>query len=350
MKKLSLFLGALLIVGTTVSAKEVIAEPMEMQEPVMMEPMVEAPAAEVMLPQWKFGARMYLETEDFDSGSKLTNVNDGSKNSIRDDEDGTFIGTGVSATKGKLTLDLNVERRLGGDLSLSKGDQEWEATRVDWKVRYQLFEKQAFHLKYRNEEKTRDWNKKTYHKDSTRDRYELGTDWNHFDGLFAGWFVVGHDEDQVTDGNRITSKSSGNYYEGDFGPIFKLTETVSLNPTLYVTGENYGGKDAYRMDDYQARLMLIWKATDKVTIMPRIRYNIEKTQRNNLKKDVWTLDAGDRIRYELMANVQIKDNLSSFVGVAFDDQTRNQIDANGNTVAKDGIDMWWTYVGLNYSF
>ncbi|MGL5122981.1 MAG: hypothetical protein ACRC6K_02275 [Fusobacteriaceae bacterium] len=337
MKRLSLFLGALLIVGTSVLAKEVIVEPIEMEEPAMIEPMAVEVAPEVILPKWTFGARMYLETEDFDNGSKIAGG---------DNEDGTFIGTGISATKGKLTLDLNVERRFGGDLSFLKGDQEYEQTRVDWKVRYQLFANQAFHLKYRNEERTRDWNKPTDHGDWTRDRYELGTDWNHFDGLFAGWFVVGHDEDQNTGLDRTTVKSNGNYYEGDFGPTFKLTETVSLNPTLYVTGENYSGN---RMNDYQARLMLIWKATDKVTVMPRIRYNIEKTDRVQGKEN-WTLDAGDRIRYELMANVQIKDNLSSFVGVAFDDQTRNLKDGNGNTSSKEGIDMWWTYVGLNYSF
>lgn len=345
MKKLSLFLGALLIVGTTVSAKEVIAEPIAIQEPVVVAPvMLEESSeegipeliSETKSPEWKFGARVYLETEDFDNGSKLTGG---------DNEDGTFIGTGVSASKGKWTLDLNVERRFGGDISLKSDSAEWEATRVDWKVRYQLFANQAFHLKYRNEEKTRNWSQTTWIKDAKRDRFELGTDWNHFDGLFAGWFVVGHDEDRVSDAVAgMTSKSDGNYYEGDFGPTFKLTEKLSLNTTLYVTGENYSGN---RMNDYQARVMLIWKATDNITIMPRIRYNLEKTDRVQ-GKDNWTLDAGDRIRYELMANIQIKDNLSSFVGVAYDDQTRDI--KNGANKGKQDIDMWWTFVGLNYSF
>ncbi|MGL5935954.1 MAG: hypothetical protein ACRCZI_10075, partial [Cetobacterium sp.] len=191
MKKSLYLLAALSLIGSNVFAKEVVAPVTESSKEVIVEPVVVI--EEVAAPAWSFAGRIYLETEDFDNGS-VNNISDWMGGA--DDEDGTFIGTGISATKGKLTLDLNVEKRLGGDLT-SDSQAEWDAVRADWKVRYQLFEKQAFHLKYRSENKVVDSDRAPgWMKSTRRNRIELGTDFNHFNGLFAGWFVVGHDEDK----------------------------------------------------------------------------------------------------------------------------------------------------------
>ncbi|MGL5428415.1 MAG: hypothetical protein ACRDAS_10925 [Cetobacterium sp.] len=332
MKKSLYLLAALSLLGTNVFAKEVVAEPVvETSKEVIVEPVVVI--EEVAAPAWSFGARTYLETEDFDNGSPISGG---------DDEDGTFWGVGVSATKGKLTLDLNVEKRFGGDLSLSKSDAEWEATRVDYKVRYQLFEKQAFHLKYRTEERVRDFSRDTYHSNWTRDRFELGTDFNHFNGLLAGWLVAGLDRDKVSVPGEATSRDNGWYWEGDFGPSFKLTDKLSLNTTLFTTGEMY---DSYEMVETQIRVMLPYQVNDKLTIMPRVRFTLDRTNDDGNGNKVWEYEAGDRIRYELMANIVISDNLSSFVGVAYEQADRQYVD--GGT--KD-IDLIWSYVGLNYAF
>ncbi|MGL4671919.1 hypothetical protein [Cetobacterium sp.] len=342
MKKSLYLLAALSLLGTNVFAKEVVAEPVvETSKEVIVEPVVVI--EEVAAPAWSFGARTYLETEDFDNGSPISGG---------DDEDGTFWGVGVSATKGKLTLDLNVERRFGGDLSLSKSDAEWEATRVDYKVRYQLFENQAFHLKYRNEERTRDYSRDTYHSNWKRDRFELGTDFNHFNGLLNGWLVAGIDRDKASGLEKVesapgtyttkTSRDDGWYWEGDFGPSFQLTEKLSLRPTLYTTGELY---DSYEMVETQIRVMLPYQVNDKLTIMPRVRFTLDRTNDDGNGNKVWEYEAGDRIRYELMANIVISDNLSSFVGVAYEQADRQYVD--GGT--KD-IDLIWSYVGLNYAF
>lgn len=283
--------------------------------------------------KWTFIGRTYLESEDFDSGSPIAGG---------DDEDGTFWGTGISATKGKLTLDLNVEKRFGGDLSLTNSDAEWESTRVDWKVRYQLFNSQAFHLKYRNEERTRDFGKDTYHSNWTRDRYELGTDFNHFNGMLGGWLVVGYDKDKASNPVDGTSRDNGWYWEGDFGPSFKLTEKLSLNPTLYTTGEMY---DSYEMIETQIRLMMPYTVNEKLTIMPRIRFTLDREHDNAHGKKEWEFKAGDRIRYELLANINITEDLSSFVGIAYENADRDYVDGG-----KKDIDLFWTYASLTYKF
>lgn len=275
---------------------------------------------------------MYLEAEDFDNKSPLIGG---------DDEDGTFWGTGISATKGKLTLDLNVEKRFGGDTSFITPNGEWEATRVDWKVRYQLFEKQAFHIKYRNEERVRDYTKSTYHKPWTRNRFELGTDFNHFDGMFAGWFVVGHDKDETLLENE-KSKEKGWYWEGDFGPSFKLTDKLSINPTIFTTGEFY---DSYEMVETQLRIMTPYQLTDKITLMPRVRLTLDRDFDDNRGKKVWGFEFGDRIRFELLANIVINDQFSTFMGIAYEKADRDYVE-NG----KKDIDLIWSYVGLNYKF
>ena len=356
MKKSLYLLAALSLLGTNVFAKEVVASPTtttetvapvagEIREENVNEETQVMTMVEVPEDKWTFGGRMYLEFEDFDNGSSLTGG---------DDEDGTFWGTGVSASKGKLTLDLNVEKRFGGDLSVSKSDAEWESLRVDWKVRYQVFANQGFHLKYRNEERTRDYSKDTYHKNWTRDRYELGTDFNHFNGLLAGWLVAGIDKDKATNQDGSYERDNGWYWEGDFGPSFKLTEKLSLNPTIYTTGEMY---DSYEMVETQLRVMMPYQATEKLTIMPRIRFTLERTQDAKVNGDYirdYENKAGSRVRYELMANYVINEQFSTFLGVAYDDNTRDYKNRDqfswGADNGKHDIDMWWTYIGLNYKF
>lgn len=345
MKKSLYLLAALSLLGTNVFAKEVVAEPVvETSKEVVVEPVVVI--EEVAAPAWSFGARTYLETEDFDNKSSISGG---------DDEDGTFWGVGVSATKGKLTLDLNVERRFGGDLSLSNSDAEWEATRVDYKVRYQLFENQAFHLKYRNETRVRDFSRDTYHSDWTRDRYELGTDFNHFNGLLNGWLVAGMDRDKVSNPGEATSRDKGWYWEGDFGPSFQLTEKLSLRPTLFTTGEMY---DSYEMVETQIRVMLPYQVNEKLTIMPRVRFTLDRTQDAKWNGDYieqYQNKAGDRIRYELMANYVFNDQLSTFVGVAYESNTRTYKNDDKlfdwtPTNGDHDIDLIWAYAGLNYRF
>lgn len=360
MKKSLYLLAALSLLGTNVFAKEVVAGPAtttetvapvagEIREENVNEETQVMTMVEVPEDKWTFNGRAYLEMEDFDNGSNLAGG---------DDEDGTFFGTGVSASKGKLTLDLNIEKRLGGDLS-SDHNPEWESLRVDWKVRYQVFANQGFHLKYRNETRTRDFSQETYHDDWRRNRYELGTDFNHFNGMLAGWLVVGYDRDKQDNNYGLlnTNKNNGWYWEGDFGPSFKLTEKLSLNPTIYTTGEMY---DTYEMVETQIRVMMPYQATEKLTIMPRIRFTLERTYD---EKDS-SLDgkfhrkydnkAGNKIRYELMANYVINEDFSTFVGVAYEANTRTYKNEEkfgwGPGNGDHDIDLWWSYIGLNYKF
>ncbi|MGL5099263.1 MAG: hypothetical protein ACRC6B_04385, partial [Fusobacteriaceae bacterium] len=346
---------------------EVVAEPVASKE-IVPTPMEAVVVKEVVEP-WKFGGRVYFETEDFDNESTVAGG---------DHEDGTFWGTGISATKGKLTLDLGVERRFGGDTSFVNTDAEWQATRVDWKVRYQLFANQAFHLKYRTEDRVRDYSKSTYHGDFKRTRYELGTDFNHFNGLLGGWLVAGIDRDkrglqknveegEIWDGsfssdygrNLRTNEEKGFYWEGDFGPTFKLTEKLSLKPTLYTTGEFY---DSYEMVETQIRIMMPYQVNDKLTIMPRIRVTLDRNFDNIAAVDPeiggklrqYEHDFGTKIRYELMANYVINDQFSTFVGFAYENATREYSNFdNIQWSQKNGdrdIDLFWTYIGLNYKF
>ncbi|MEG0425226.1 MAG: hypothetical protein RR523_04670 [Cetobacterium sp.] len=357
MKKSLYLLAALSLLGTNVFAKEVVAAPTtttetiapvagEIREENVNEETQVMTIVEVPEDKWTFNGRTYLEFEDFDNGSRVASG---------DDEDGTFWGTGVSASKGKLTLDLNVEKRFGGDLSVDKSNANWESLRVDWKVRYQVFANQGFHLKYRNEERTRDYNRETYHNNWTRDRYELGTDFNHFNGMLAGWLVAGIDRDKETTQTGDVSRDNGWYWEGDFGPSFKLTDKLSFNPTIYTTGEMY---DSYEMVETQIRFMMPYQATEKLTIMPRIRLTLDRT--HDAKWDGRYIEQyenkfGSKIRYELMANYVINEAFSTFVGVAYEHNTRTykNDDKLFSWTQPNGdhdIDLIWAYVGLNYKF
>ncbi|MGL5902299.1 MAG: hypothetical protein ACRCZO_06380, partial [Cetobacterium sp.] len=109
MKKSLYLLAALSLIGSNVFAKEVVAPATESSKEVIVEPVVVI--EEVAAPAWSFAGRAYLETEDFDNDSSLRWQAPGSP--MGDDEDGTFAGVGISATRGKLTLDLNAEKRFG---------------------------------------------------------------------------------------------------------------------------------------------------------------------------------------------------------------------------------------------
>lgn len=315
------------LISTTIYATDKIKEEIENDDTQIIS------TTTIPKNEWKFTGRTYLETEDFDNDSPLIRS---------DDEDGTFLGTGINATKDKLSLDLNVERRLGGDLALKKSEAEWKSTRIDYKIRYQLFPNQAFHLKYRNEQRNRDYSKKTYHNDWERDRFEIGTDWNHFNGKFAGWLVAGYDKDKTNIPGIGTTKEKGWYWEGDFGPNIKLTEKLSLNPTLYTTGERY---DSYDMTETQLRVMTPYKVNEKLTIMPRIRFTLDRENKDSHGNTIWKYKPGDRIRYELLADATLTKNISTFVGVAYEKATRDF-----KNDSKKDIDMIWTYTGLNYKF
>ena len=330
MKKSIYLLAVLSLFGTNVLAEEMV---------------------KTVEPEWNFSGRMYLEIEDFDNGSSLRWQGPGK--SIGDDEDGTFFGTGINASKGKLSFDFNMEQRLGGDIGMDTSSAEWNTLRLDFKTRYQVFPNQAFHLKYRNEERTRDYSKNAYQNDWTRDRYELGTDFNHFGGMLAGWLVAGIDRDETRNEARQVSNDNGWYWEGDFGPTFKITEKLSFSPTLYTTGEFY---DSYEMVETQLRVMMPYKVNEKLKIMPRIRLTLDRTQDAKTANNGYVTDyenrLGSRIRYELMADYVINDQLSTFIGVAYDMNTRDFKNSAiiGGAEGKKDLGMWWTYVGLNYKF
>ncbi|MGL6115050.1 MAG: hypothetical protein ACRC1R_08415 [Cetobacterium sp.] len=335
MKKSLYLIAALTLMGTNIFANTAEIKEESLNEETQLLTSVEAPVS-----TWSFTGRTYLETENFDNSSKIVR-GDNQMKSMGKGDDAVFWGTGIAASKDKLTLDLNVERRyIGGAYSFKDGTND--RTRVDYKVRYQLLDKQGFHVKYRNEKGN----------GFRRDRFELGTDWNYFDNLFAGWFVVGHDID------KTAKRSKGNYWEGDFGPTFKLTEKLSLNPTLYTTGEFY---DSYEMVETQLRIMTPYQVNDKLTVMPRIRITLDRTQDEKVTKAASSsfgdfkrsYDTGlNRLRYELMANYVINDQFSTFVGVAYENGKRDfkNSDLFGGKDGKETLNMWWGYVGLNYKF
>ncbi|MGL6119229.1 MAG: hypothetical protein ACRC0V_01870, partial [Fusobacteriaceae bacterium] len=144
-----------------------------------------------------------------------------------------------------------------------------------------------------------------------------------------------------------SDKENGWYWEGDFGPSFKLTEKLSLKPTLYTTGEMY---DSYEMIENQIRIMMPYQATEKLTIMPRVRVTLgrdfDSIDSNGKKEKAWEYEFGSRIRYELMANYMINDQFSTFMGVAYE-QADRKFAATGE---KKDIDLFWTYISLSYKF
>ncbi|MCJ8343797.1 MAG: hypothetical protein MJH09_13290 [Cetobacterium sp.] len=345
MKKSLYFLSALTLLTTTAFANTEIKE-----ETVNTETEVIS-TVEVPTSTWSFTGRTYLEFEDFDNNATINRGNkEGVMDKLGSGADGTFWGTGISASKDKLTLDLNVERRYFGDLNSSLGGSKSDTTRVDYKVRYKLLPKQGFHGKYRNDKNN----------GSRRDRMELGTDFNYFDNLLAGWLVVGHDKDKTYSSYDATGKytpsksSTGTYWEGDFGPTFKLSEKLSLNPTLYTTGEFY---DSYEMVETQLRIMVPYQVNEKLTVMPRIRLTLDRTQDSKDSNGKWCTDyeqkLGDKIRYELLANYIINENLSTFMGIAYEDGKRDFKNSDRFGKGKNGkedVSLIWTYVGLNYKF
>ena len=291
------------------------------------------------LPKWNFLVRTYIEREDFDNGSPLIG---GSY------EDGLFWGVGFNAGLGKWNFDITAERRWGGDWN----SPDYDTMRVDYKVRYQIIPEFAMHLKYRSENRDRDYDRPTWYNSATRDRIELGTDFNFFKGYFSGWLVAGHDEDKfdvVDSTGRVagSDRANGNYWEGDFGPTFTITDKISIRPTIYTTGEYY---DDYRMTEEQLRIMATFKINDRISVMPRIRITLDKDQRDKETGEIgYDIDFGERIRYELLGDFKVTDRINVFAGIAYDDQDRKYV-APGTKTDGQSINMWWWTAQVSYAF
>lgn len=272
---------------------------------------------------WAFSARTYAEVESYDGDLGESGA-----------EDGAFFGVGVNARRDKWSYDLNIEKRGGGTTPFFT--EGWEQSRVDYKVRYQALDNVGIHVKYRDE--TRAQKKaagEPYYQGSVnRDRLEFGTDWGNVLKT-NGWFVVGFD----TDTDTAADESKGWYWEGDFGPSFKINDKLTITPTIYTTGETYDDAD-YTYREHQLRLMASYKLNDKVTLMPRVRYSVVREVEDSY-------DAAGRYRFEFMGTTQWTEKASSFWGVAYDYQDRD-FDAAGEE-NKD-FSMLWAYFSLSYNF
>lgn len=308
MKKKLFLLGALTLLGTqTFSAEEAAATPQKSN--------------------WTVTSRTYIENEIY-TGTGIYDKAEGIN--------GFFIGQGFTASKGKLSLSFNGEQRLLGHQNSQGFDSA--VSRLDYQVRYQVFDKIGVSAKYRSDNTTTG---------NDRDRYQIGFDSSY--KYLSGWFVVGHDIDSKIGGAHHDT-DNGNYYEGDMGPTFQLTDTFALRPTLYATGEFYNnGGDTSTMNAGQIRLMGIYNATPNLTLMPRVRYTIYKEIKSDSKTGDWTnYKAAGRIRAELLAGYKVTENLSVDGGVAYDTQTRKFTDKANTENSK--LNMVWYTVGMNYKF
>ena len=273
---------------------------------------------------WAFSARTYAEVESYDG--------DLGENGA---EDGAFFGVGVNARRGKWSYDLNVEKRGGGTTPFFV--EGWEENRVDYKVRYQVLDNVGIHVKYRDE--TRAQKKKDgepyWQGSRNRDRLEFGTDWGNVLKT-NGWFVLGFDTDSATD----ATETNRWYWEGDFGPSFKINDKLTITPTIYTTGETESGASDSVFREHQLRLMASYKLNDKVTLMPRVRYSVVREIEDSY-------DAAGRYRFEFMGTTQWTEKASSFWGVAYDYQDRD-FDAAG--ADNQDLSMLWAYFSLSYNF
>lgn len=281
--------------------------------------------------QWSVSARTYIEREDYSRGD------------FGQSENIFMFGTGVNAVKDRWGLHLNVEQRLTGHLNTEGADNQ--NTRVDYKVRYQATDEMGVHFKYRSERGRKKRDAWAAEQDRNRDRFELGTDFNFFDGYWSGWLVGGHDIDSSNG-----AKNKGQYYEGDMGPTFQINEKLSLRPTVYSTGEFYDNNNE-EMLEHQIRLMAIYKHSDKLTLMPRVRYTLSR----ELEEDSYTYryESDYRIRAEFLFDYKINDQFSVDGGIAYDWQDRDYERKDGNGEKFDetlNIDMIWYYLALNYRF
>ncbi len=283
--------------------------------------------------QWAFSSRTYIEREDYSlPGNDFGNT-----------EDIFMLGVGVSAVKGKLGLHLNTEQRMTGTMNSNGADNL--NTRNDYKVRYQLTDEVGVHFKYRSERGNKKRDAYAAEQNRNRDRFELGTDFNLYEGMWSGWLVGGHDIDSQKD-----NKNKGNYYEGDMGPTFQVTEKLALRPTVYSTGEFYDNNDE-TMLDHQLRLMAIYQCSENLTLMPRVRYSLSRT----LEEDSYSYryDSDYRVRAEFLFNYVLTASSSIDGGIAYDWQDRNykRKDSTGRRYDETkSIDMLWYTLGFTYSF
>jgi len=290
---------------------------------------------------WQISARTYIENE-------LYSGYDG----FHPSENIFMVGTGLNAVRGKWGYHLNIEQRLTGHINSEGADNQ--LIRSDWKVRYQANDKVGVAFKYRAErgnQKRAAWAAES---NRDRDRVELGIDTGY--EYLSGWLVVGHDVDSGQSQNGVVSgKGKGWYYEGDMGPTFQLSDDFALRPTFYSTGEfyhGYGGEDN-TMYDHQIRLMGIYQATDKLTIMPRIRYSLYRGVENTSNKtgnEGTVYESDFRVRAELLAAYKINDQWSVDGGIAYDWQDREGGKASGWDKETRTLDMFWYTLGVNYRF
>jgi hypothetical protein len=295
--------------------------------------------------EWQISARTYIENELYDGY-------DGWNPS----ENILMLGTGINMVKGKWGYHINIEQRLTGHVNSDGADNQ--LIRSDWKVRYQATDKIGVAFKYRAErgnQKRASWAAES---NRDRDRVEIGIDTSY--KYLSGWFVVGHDVDSgQSSGGEIIGKGKGWYYEGDMGPTFQIMDKFAIRPTIYSTGEFYHGygTEDNTMYDHQIRLMAIYQATDKLTIMPRIRYSIYRGVENTSDKythsmigegHLYTSDF--RVRAELLAAYTINDKWSIDGGIAYDWQDRTGGSGSDWDSETRTLDMFWYTLGVNYRF
>ena len=280
--------------------------------------------------EWQISARTYIEREDYELGSKDFGAS----------ENIMMFGTGINMVKGKWGYHINVEQRGTGHINSEGADNQ--NTRVDYKIRYQATPKLGVHFKYRSERGTKKRSAWAAEQNRNRDRIELGIDSSY--QYLSGWFVVGHDVDST-----MGAKNHGNYYEGDMGPTFQLTEKFALKPSFYSTGEFYDNFDE-TMFDHQVRLMAIYQATEKLTIMPRIRYSLYRGVEEN--SYTYRYESDYRVRAELLAAYTINDQWSIDGGIAYDWQDRDYdySKSGGDKSKMKNIDVFWYTLGVNYRF
>jgi len=348
MKKKLMMLGLVTMLGATAygaeaqTIEELKAENAQLKEKLASNVLIvgDGRATEVIKQgdqgeKWNISARTYIENELY-SGNGVFG------NGAAEQEDIFMLGTGVNAVRGKWGYHLNVEQRLTGHMNTEGADNQ--NTRVDYKIRYQATPKIGVAFKYRSERGGKKRDVYAAEANRNRDRVELGLDTSY--KYLSGWFVVGHDVD-----SGVGAKNKGNYYEGDMGPSFQLTDTFALRPTFYATGEfyeNHGDNDA--MNAGQLRLMGVYQATEKLTIMPRVRYTLYKTIESDSQTGSWNnYTAQGRIRAELLTAYTINDRLSIDGGIAYDMQTRKYTNKVNRPKDSD-FDMIWYTMGVNYKF
>lgn len=326
MRKLALVLGSILFVGATVSAKEIVAAPVEKVEPTVAAPIAIIPTEKAA--PFLNSIEVGFETEDFLNNDS----NPGNKTYSRDSNIAPYVAFGIQPIASQpLKLDIKYmyqyqygrEKGLdyNGKFKTNRNRLDFAAGGYSWKAgdyafspkigfRYETFD---INERSSSNQQNSYFNLRFY----PNMTYKLSNKASLYMDGFTGPAFVETDGQGRKDGSSDQKEIKRRNYNNDWyqelqviGLKYQLDNKDSVWTSLYSEYKDVEGSSHYSR--WQARLGYNWSVTPKLSINPYIRYDLSYDIENDeygasgdTTKDAKGIRVGTTASYKLNPSLSL---------------------------------------------